>query len=123
MPDERFLTLHLHEMLTWLGQHGTITLLVLDQHGLFESTSTLRAPLDLSYLTDTVLLFRFFEHRGAIHRALSVVKQRSGPHENTIREMTLGPHGVVVGEPLRQFRGVLSGLPIYEGDNPGGQPR
>jgi circadian clock protein KaiC len=80
-------------------------------------------PLDLSYLTDTVLLFRFFEHRGAIPRALSVVKQRSGPHENTLREMTLGPHGIAVGEPLRQFRGILTGLPIYEGDDPSGRLR
>jgi circadian clock protein KaiC len=119
MPDERFLTLHLHEVLTWLAQQGVITLLVLDQHGLFEATS--RSPLDLSYLTDTVVLFRYFEHQGAIHRALSVVKRRSGPHESTIRELTLGPHGISVGEPLRQFRGVLSGLPMYQGDTGSGQ--
>jgi circadian clock protein KaiC len=121
MPDERFLTLHLHEVLTWLGQQGVTTLLVLDQHGLFEAT--MKSPLDLSYLTDTVVLFRYFEHQGAIHRALSVVKRRSGPHENTIREMTLGPTGIVVGETLRQFRGVLTGLPIYEGDSSDAQPR
>jgi circadian clock protein KaiC len=116
MPEERFLTLHLHEVLTWLGQHGVTTLLVLEQHGLFEST--LRSALDLSYLADTVVLFRYFEYQGAMHRALSVVKRRSGPHEHTIRELTLGPHGIVVGEPLRQFRGVLTGLPLYEGDPP-----
>jgi circadian clock protein KaiC len=120
MPEERFLTLHLHEVLTWLGQRGATTLLVLDQHGLFEST--MRPALDLSYLTDTVVLFRYFEYQGALHRALSVVKRRSGPHEHTMRELTLGPHGIVVGEPLRQFRGVLTGLPIYEGDHPHGQP-
>jgi circadian clock protein KaiC len=66
------------------------------------------------------LLIRFFEHRGAICRALSVVKRRSSPHENTIREITLGPHGIVVGEPLRQFQGVLSGFPTYGGDTPSG---
>jgi circadian clock protein KaiC len=120
MPDARFLTLHLHEVLTWLGQHGVTTLLVLDQQGLLEST--MPPVLDLSYLTDTVVLFRYFEYQGAIHRALSVVKRRSGPHESTIRELTLGPTGIVVGDPLRQFRGVLTGLPIYEGDPPHGQP-
>ena len=120
MPDARFLTLHLHEVLTWLGQHGVTTLLVLDQQGLLEST--MPPVLDLSYLTDTVVLFRYFEYQGALHRALSVVKRRSGPHETTIRELSLGPHGIVVGEPLRQFRGVLTGLPLYEGDHPHGQP-
>jgi circadian clock protein KaiC len=120
MPDERFLTLHLHELLTWLGQRGVTTLLVLDHHGLFEPTT--RPPFDLSYLTDTVLLFRYFEYQGEIRRALSVVKRRSGPHENTIRELTLGPNGIVVGEPLRQFRGVFTGLPTYEGDAASDQP-
>ncbi len=98
MPDAHFLTLHMHELLTWLGQHGATTLLVLDQHGLLEGP--MLPPLDLSYLADTVLLFRYFEDRGTIRRALSVVKRRSGPHEHTIREMTLGPHGIGVGEPL-----------------------
>jgi circadian clock protein KaiC len=108
------LTLHLHEILTWLGQRGTTTLMVLNQHGLFESTS--RTPLDLSYLSDTLLLLRFFEYQGAIHRALSVVKRRSGPHEHTIREITLGSNGLTVGEPLRRFQDVLSGLPTYQGE-------
>ena len=89
MPDEHFLTLHMHELLTWLGQHGATTLLVLDQHGLVDASSV--SPLDLSYLADTVLLFRYFEDHGTIRRAVSVVKRRSGPHEQTIREMTLGP--------------------------------
>jgi circadian clock protein KaiC len=120
MPDERFLTLHLHELLTWLGQRGVTTMLVLDHHGLFEPAT--RPPLDLSYLTDTVLLFRYFEYQGEIRRALSVVKRRSGPHENTIRELTLGSNGIIVGEPLRQFRGVFTGLPTYEGDAASDQP-
>jgi circadian clock protein KaiC len=120
MPDERFLTLHMHELLTWLGQHGATTLLVLDQHGLVNASGT--SSLDLSYLADTVLLFRYFEDHGTIRRALSVVKRRSGPHERTIHEMTLGPTGLVIGEPLTQFHGVLTGLPTYEGDRTGDQP-
>jgi circadian clock protein KaiC len=110
----------MHELLTWLGQRGAITLLVLDQHGLLEGP--MLAPVDLSYLADTVLLFRYFEDRGTIRRAVSVVKRRSGPHEHTIREMTLGPHGIGVGAPLTQFRGVLTGLPTYAGDRPDGPP-
>jgi circadian clock protein KaiC len=120
MPNERFLTLHMHELLTWLDQHGATTLLVLDQHGLVDASGT--SPLDLSYLADTVLLFRYFEDHGTIRRALSVVKRRSGPHEHTIHEMTLGPTGIVIGEPLTQFQGVLTGIPTYEGDRTGGQP-
>jgi circadian clock protein KaiC len=116
MPDAHFLTLHMHQLLTWLGQHGATTLLVLDQHGLLDAPIV--APLDLSYLADTVLLFRYFEDRGTVRRALSVIKRRSGPHEPTIREMTLGPHGIGVGEPLSEFRGVLTGTPTYDGDRP-----
>jgi circadian clock protein KaiC len=94
--------------------------LVLDQHGLLDAPIV--APLDLSYLADTVLLFRYFEDRGTVRRALSVIKRRSGPHEPTIREMTLGPYGIDVGEPLSEFRGVLTGTPTYEEDRPRGQP-
>jgi circadian clock protein KaiC len=114
MPDTHFLTLHIHQLLTWLGQQGVTTLVVLDQHGLLDAP--IMAPLDLSYLADTVLLFRFFEDRGTVRRAVSVIKRRSGPHEPTIREIMLGPHGIDVGEPLSQFRGVLTGTPTYEGD-------
>ena len=120
MPDNHFLTLHMHELLTWLGEHGATTLLVLDQHGLLEGPMI--PPLDLSYLADTVLLFRYFEYRGMVRRAVSVIKRRSGPHAHTIHEMTLGPHGLSVGEPLTQLRGVLTGLPTYEGDQSNGQP-
>jgi circadian clock protein KaiC len=120
MPDAHFLPLHLHELLSWLGQHGATTLLVLDQHGLVDGPMI--TSLDLSYLADTVLLCRYFEHRGMVRRALSVIKRRGGPHEPTIRELTLGPHGLGVGEPLTQFRGVLTGLPTYEGDGTHGQP-
>jgi circadian clock protein KaiC len=120
MPDEHFLALHMHELLTWLGRHGATTLLVVDQHGLVDTSRV--SPLDLSYLADTVLLFRYFEDRGTIRRALSVVKRRGGPHEQTIREMTLGPTGLAIGEPLAQFRGVLTGVATYEGDRASGQP-
>jgi circadian clock protein KaiC len=120
MPDAHFVTLHMHELLTWLGQHGATTLLVLDQHGLLEGP--MLPPLDLSYLADTVLLFRYFEYRGIVRRAVSVIKRRSGPHAHTIHEITLGPHGIDVGEPLTQLRGVLTGLPTYEGDQINGQP-
>jgi circadian clock protein KaiC len=120
MPDNHFLPLHMHELLSWLGQHGATTLLVLDQHGLVDGPMI--TSLDLSYLADTVLLCRYFEHRGMVRRALSVIKRRGGPHEPTIRELTLGPHGIGVGEPLTQFRGVLTGLPTYEGDGTDGQP-
>jgi circadian clock protein KaiC len=120
MPDVHFLRLHMHQLLTWLGQHGATTLLVLDQHGLLDAP--IMAPLDLSYLADTALLFRYFEDRGTVRRALSVIKRRSGPHESTIREITLGPHGIGVGEPLSEFRGVLTGNPTYEGDRPRDQP-
>ena len=92
---------------------------MLDQHGLLDAPIV--APLDLSYLADTVLLFRYFEDRGTVRRALSVIKRRIGPHESTIREMTLGSHGIGVGEPLSEFRGVLTGNPTYEGDRPRGQ--
>ena len=118
MPDARFVTLHLHELLTWLGQQEATTLLVLDQQGLLDSP--MPASLDLSYLADTVLLFRYFEDRGTIRRAVSVVKRRGGPHEPTIRELTLGAHGIGVGEPLTQFHGVLTGFPTYAGDRPDG---
>jgi circadian clock protein KaiC len=120
MPDAHFLTLHMHELLTWLGQHSVTTLLVLDQHGLLDVSLT--PLLDLSYLADTVLLFRYFESQAAVRRAVSVIKRRSGPHEPTIRELTMGPTGLGVSAPLTQFHGVLTGLPTYEGDRTGGQP-
>jgi circadian clock protein KaiC len=118
MPDEHFLTLHMHALFTWLGQQGATTLLVLDQHGLVDASNV--SPLDLSYLADTVILFRYFEDHGTIRRAVSVVKRRSGPHEQTIHEMTLGPHGLVISEPLTQFRGVFTGGPTDAGDRTSG---
>jgi circadian clock protein KaiC len=112
MPDGRFLILQMHELLTYLAQQGVVTILVLAQHGMVGPVET---PLDISYLSDAVLMLRYFEHAGRVRRALSVVKKRSGFHEQTIREFRLGRRGVVVGPPLTEFSGVLSGMPIYTG--------
>ena len=114
MPDERFLTAQMHELLTYLNQHGVVTLLVMAQHGFMGAGMS--APVDVSYLADTVVLLRYFEAAGAIRRAISVVKKRTGPHEDTIREMRLSTSGVKVGAPLTAFRGVLTGVPVFIGD-------
>jgi len=113
MPQENFVALQLHELLSYLGQKGVLSLLTVVQHGLVaQETGT---PIDVSYLADSVLLFRYFEADGRVRKALSVVKKRSGVHESTIRELVLGPEGVRVGEVLAQFRGLLSGSPEYVG--------
>lgn len=113
MPDVRFLMLQLHELLTYLAQRGVTTMLVMAQHGLIGSTMV--SPIDASYLADSAILLRFFEAAGEVRQALSVLKKRSGPHERTIREMTIGKGGLAVGEPLHQFHGVLTGVPTYTG--------
>lgn len=113
MPDGRFLILQMHELLTYLNQQGVLTLLVLAQHGLVGPMDT---PLDISYLSDSVLMLRYFEHSGVVRRALSVVKKRSGSHEHTIREFRLTSNGIVVGPPLVNFSGIFSGTPQYTGD-------
>ncbi len=112
MPGEHFLLLQMHEMLNYLNQQGVTTMLILGQHGL---VGDIRTDIDLSYLSDTILLFRFFEARGEVRTAVSSVKSRTAPHERTIREFQLGPGGLQVGEALRDFEGVLSGLPSYKG--------
>ncbi len=111
MPEERFLVAQLHELLTYLRQRGVLTIIVVAQHGLVGSQS-MEAPVDVSYLADTVVLTRYFEASGRVRKAVSVVKKRSGRHEDTIREFTLGAKGFVVGPPLEGFRGVLTGVPI-----------
>lgn len=113
MPDERFLILQMHELLSYLGQQGVTTILILAQHGLVGPMDT---PLDISYLSDAVLMLRYFEFGGSVRRALSVVKKRSGNHEHTIREFQLTPNGVALGPPLTQFSGVFSGTPTYSSD-------
>lgn len=114
MPEERFLAAHLHELLTYLSEKGVLTVLTLAQHGFFGGAE---APVDISYVADTVLLFRYFEAAGEVKQALSVVKKRTGPHERTIRELKFGRGGVEIGEPLRGFQGVLFGNPeLVQGD-------
>lgn len=112
MPDERFLILQMHELLTYTAQQGVLTILVLAQHGMVGPMET---PLDISYLSDAVLMLRYFELNGSVRRALSVVKKRSGHHEHTIREFRLGRAGLTVGPPLKEFGGVFAGNPQYTG--------
>jgi circadian clock protein KaiC len=113
MPDERFLILQMHELLSYLAQQGVVTILILAQHGLVGPMET---PLDISYLSDAVLMLRYFEVNGTVRRALSVVKKRSGTHENTIREFRLSAQGIALGPPLTDFSGIFSGTPRYTGD-------
>jgi circadian clock protein KaiC len=114
MPEERALATHLHELLNYLGHQEVLTLLVINQHGMVGNR--LEAPVDVSYLADTVILLRYFEAAGEVRQAISVVKKRSGGHERTIREFRLGPAGVCVGQPLRNFHGVFTGIPTCLGD-------
>jgi circadian clock protein KaiC len=112
MPDESFLILQLHELLTYLGRQGVVSMLVVAQHGL---VGAMESPMDVTYLADTVLLLRHFEAGGALRKAVSVLKKRTGKHEGAIRELRLSDKGVIAGEPLTKFRGVLTGVPTYEG--------
>jgi circadian clock protein KaiC len=112
MPGEQFLLLQMHEILSYLGQQGVTTLLILGQHGLI---GDMRSDIDLSYLSDALVLFRFFEAGGEVRSAISVVKSRTSAHERTIREFRLSASGLQVGEALQDFEGVLSGLPSYKG--------
>ena len=113
MPEERFLTIQLHELLTYLGQQGVVTLMVVAQHGLLGAG--MQTPVDASYLADSVILLRFFEAEGKLRRVISVVKKRSGAHEDSLRELRTGPEGIWVGEPLQNFRGILTGTPTFLG--------
>ncbi|RYF33228.1 MAG: circadian clock protein KaiC [Comamonadaceae bacterium] len=115
MPGAKFLQLQMHELLNFLNQQGIVTLLVLGQHGI---VGDVRSDLDLSYLSDAIVLFRFFESRGQLLKAVSVVKSRTNRHELTIREFRLGDRGVEVGPALTDFEGVLGGVPSYRGAVP-----
>jgi len=117
MPEERFLSLHLHEILSFLGQLGTASILIEAQHGLVGNQAL--HQLDVSYLADTVLLLRHFEALGAVRQAVSVVKKRTGTHEQTIRELRLERGGVRLGPPLSAFQGVLTGVPTHVGSGAG----
>ncbi|HRE83532.1 MAG TPA: gas vesicle protein GvpD [Opitutaceae bacterium] len=112
MPDEKFLSLHLHELLAYLSRAGVVTIMTLAQHGVIGMMGT---PVDITYLADTVILLRYFENAGYVRKAISVVKKRSGLHEDSIREFKIDRSGVRVGPPLEDFRGVLTGTPEYFG--------
>lgn len=105
MPEERFLAAHLHQLLSFLSGKGVATIITLAQHSFFG----LKTTVNISYLADTVLLFRYFETAGQVKQALSVIKKRTGQHQRTIRELQMGPFGIRIGEPLEDFSGVLSG--------------
>lgn len=112
MPDARFLIVQLHELLTYLANQGVATMMTLAQQGL---VGEMNAPVDLTYLADAVVLLRYFEQGGQIRKALSVIKNRAGAHENTIREFAVDAKGIRVGESLNEFHGVLTGVPQYTG--------
>jgi circadian clock protein KaiC len=110
MPSDEFLYLHLHELLTYLNQQGVLTVMIMAQHGL---VGPMGGPVDVSFLADSVILMRFFEARGTVRKAISVIKKRSGPHEATLRELVMTASGVKLGDPLVDFDGVLTGVPRY----------
>jgi circadian clock protein KaiC len=113
MPGEKYLNNQLHELTSYLNQQGVVTILVMAQHGM---VTALEAPVDLSYLCDTVINMRYFETAGEVKQSIAVIKKRSGNHERTIREFTLaGGHGVRIGRPLRDFQGLLTGAPKFDG--------
>ena len=112
MPEERFLTLHIHELLQYLNRLGTATFLTVAQHGM---VGDMKSPIDVTYLADAVIMLRYFEAMGSVRRAMSVVKKRTGAHENTIREFTIGGDGLTIGPPLGKFQGILRGVPEYLG--------
>ncbi|HEY2800237.1 MAG TPA: ATPase domain-containing protein [Chthoniobacterales bacterium] len=115
MPGEHYLNNQLHELITYLNHKGVLTILILAQHGL---VSTAQSPVDLSYLSDTVVSLRYFEFAGEVKQAVAVIKKRSGRHEKTIREFMLeSGHGIRVGRSLKNFHGVLTGTPLFHGES------
>jgi circadian clock protein KaiC len=112
MPEEQYLILHMHELLQYLNRLGAATFLTVAQHGVIGDMKT---PVDLTYLADTVVLLRYFESAGKVCRAISMLKKRTGAHENTIREFAIGSNGIAVGPVLEKFQGILRGVPQYVG--------
>jgi len=112
MPEENALVLHMHELLQYLNRQGATTFLTVAQHGL---VGDMKSPVDVTYLADTVILLRYFEAMGRVRRAISIVKKRTGAHEDTIREYRIGSNGISLGEPLIEFQGVLRGVPSLVG--------
>jgi len=117
MPEENALILHIHELLQYLNRQGASTFLTVAQHGL---VGDMRSPVDVTYLADSVILLRYFEALGRVRRAVSVIKKRTGAHEDTIREYRIGGHGLALGAPLQEFQGVLRGVPTFVGAGAGG---
>ncbi len=115
-PQERFLIMQFHELLGYLNRRGVVSILVVGQYGL---VGNMQAPIDMSYLADTVILLRYFEAEGAVRQAISVLKKRTGKHERTIREFRIDQGGIRLGQPLTEFRGVLTGVPVYQGNSDG----
>jgi circadian clock protein KaiC len=111
VPEERFLLLHLHELLSYLGQAGVATVLVFAQHGLVGS---MHSAVDVSYLADSVILMRYFEARGRIRKAVSIMKKRGGVHDTAIRDFSMSSEGLAIGPPLEDYRGVLTGTPTFD---------
>jgi circadian clock protein KaiC len=111
MPHEEFLAAQLHELLGYLGNRGVVTFLVVAQQGIMGANMS--TPVDASYLADSIILFRYFEMKGQMRKALSVAKKRGGPHENTIRELTIDGNGIRVGDSLTEFQGVMTGVPSF----------
>jgi circadian clock protein KaiC len=110
MPEERFLIAQLHELLAYLAIRGVTTIMVVAQHGLLGTQ--MQTPVDTSYLADSVVLFRYYEIEGQVKKAISVIKKRSGQHEEYIRELIFSDKGISVSAPLKEYRGILSGLPV-----------
>ena len=113
MPEENSLILHMHELLQYFNRQGAATFMTVAQHGL---VGDMQAPVDVTYLADSVILLRYFESRGKVRRAISVIKKRAGFHETTIREFEISNAGLTMGDPLERFHGVLRGVPEYAGD-------
>jgi circadian clock protein KaiC len=115
MPDENALVLHIHELLQYLNRQGATTFLTLAQHGL---VGDMKAPVDVTYLADTVVLLRYYEAVGRVKRAVSIIKKRAGAHEDTIREYRIDDRGLNLGAALLDFQGVLKGVPTFVGRQP-----
>jgi circadian clock protein KaiC len=113
MPEENSLILHMHELLQYLNRRGAATFMTVAQHGL---VGDMKAPVDVTYLADTVILLRYFEALGSVRRAISIIKKRTGAHESTIREYRIDNRGLTIGDPLDGFQGVLRGVPVYIGE-------
>jgi circadian clock protein KaiC len=112
MPEENSLILHVHELLQYLNRRGAATFMTVAQHGL---VGDMKAPVDVTYLADTVILLRYFEALGQVRRAISIIKKRTGAHEASIREYRIDRRGLTIGAPLSDFQGVLRGVPTYVG--------